>query len=103
MNVVNTSATVSERTIEELLGWDLDKLQAIPPEDLARWVGDAVTRQEEALARMPGVRKDRTRVVGGAPSHAPKAKPDYSQLPPEMAKIAAQAAELLRTTRGKSK
>jgi len=88
-----------ERTIEELLGWDTEKLLALPPEELSLWIGDAVTRQDEILAKVPayktGATKARLSKESGGTMFKNKKGPDLSQLPPEMLDIMKRAQAAL--------
>jgi hypothetical protein len=89
---------ITERTIEELIGWDTSRLESATPEELAKWVGDALLRQDEMLAKLPHKRTITTNTVSqGQPK---KQKVDYSVLPPEFAAIAEKAAALLKNTKG---
>lgn len=91
----------SERTIEELLGFDTAKLEALKTSDeLKLWIGDAITRQDELLKTVPGQKAAATRVKLNS-NVAAKPKQDFSVLPPELAAIAAQAELLLKA--GKKK
>lgn len=82
-----------ERTIEELLGWDLEKLEALSPEELNRWVADAITRQDELVRSQPAHKAAAARTKLGGTKHTPP-QLDMSKLSPEMLDIMnkAQAA-----------
>jgi hypothetical protein len=92
----------SERTIEELLGYTTERLIALTPEELATWVGDSITRQEELLAKLPKVRAAGSpRVNQGAVRKEVKAAQNLAALPPELQAIAAQAQALLKGLKGR--
>lgn len=85
-----------ERTIEELLGWDTAKLLAATPEDLERWLGDALTRQDEMLAKLPAKKAGVARTKMNLPTDAERVAAKIASLPPEFAAIAAKAAAIMK-------
>lgn len=88
---------VAERTIEELLGLDNEKLQKLSPEELAAWVGDSLTRQEELLASAPRTRPaGAPRVNPGTAAKQRAVEQNMKALPPELQEIAAQAQALMK-------
>lgn len=83
-----------ERTIEELLGWSLEKLEALAPKELEKWVTDAITRQDVLVKSQPAHKAAAARTGGGGASHKQPPQLDLSKLSPEMMDIMnkAQAA-----------
>ena len=90
-----------ERTIEELLGFSTERLRTMPVEELRSWVGDAITRQDALLAKLPAAKSAGARVGAGEDRKQMQLKAAMAGLPPELVAASAAATEILKAFKGK--
>lgn len=81
-----------ERTIEELLEYDINRIRALTPEQLEEWIAPALAQQEAILATIPRVA---TAKMAGV-----KVALTATNLPSEAQDILRKSAELMKKFQG---